>query len=63
MIHLLALYGLIVAISSLVVKFVPEQKGDDVKAKAYRLAKKFSTVISKEDAAKIAAYKPRKARK
>lgn len=51
---LLAIYGAIVAICSTIVKLTPSQKDDNIWAKIIKILDHFSTVFTKEDAAKIA---------
>ena len=52
---ILAIYGAAVAICSTIVKLTPTQKDDNVWAKILKFIDLFSTVFTKEDAAKIAA--------
>ena len=53
-VDLLAIYGAVVAICSIVVKLTPSQKDDAVWAKILKILDHFSTVFTKDDAAKIA---------
>lgn len=50
---LLAIYGAVVAVCSTIVKLTPTQKDDNVWAKVIKVLDWFSTVFTKEDAAKI----------
>lgn len=50
---LLAIYGAVVAVCSTIVKLTPTQKDDNVWAKVIKVLDLFSTVFTKEDAAKI----------
>ena len=52
---ILAVYGAVVAICSTIVKLTPSQKDDNVWAKILKFLDLFSTVFTKEDAAKIAS--------
>ena len=51
---ILAIYGAIVAICTTIVKLTPSQKDDNVWAKIIKILDIFSTVFTKEDAAKLA---------
>lgn len=53
-VDLLAIYGAVVAICTTVVKLTPSTKDDAVWAKILKILDHFSTVFTKEDAAKIA---------
>jgi hypothetical protein len=53
-VDLLAIYGALVAICSAIIKLTPSQKDDAVWKKILKILDKFSTVLTKEDAAKIA---------
>lgn len=50
---ILAAYGAAVAVCSAIVKLTPTQKDDNVWAKIIKVLDFFSTVFTKEDAAKI----------
>ena len=52
---ILAFYGALVVICSTIVKLTPTQKDDNVWAKILKFLDLFSTVFTKEDAAKLAA--------
>ena len=52
---ILAGYGALVSLCSIIVELTPTQKDDNVWAKVVRVLNFFSTVFTKEDAAKIAA--------
>lgn len=54
-VDLLAIYGAVVAICSTVIKLTPSTKDDNVWAKIIKILDHFSTVFTKEDAAKLAA--------
>ena len=53
-VDLLAIYGAVVAICSAIVKLTPSTKDDAVWAKILKILDHFSTVFTKDDAAKIA---------
>lgn len=53
-VDLLAIYGAVVAICSTIVKLTPSTKDDAVWAKILKILDHFSTVFTKDDAAKIA---------
>lgn len=50
---ILAVYGAVVAICTVVVKYTPTQKDDDILAKIIKILDYFSTAFSKEDAKKV----------
>lgn len=50
-----ALYGIVVALCTTIVKLTPTQKDDNVWAKIVKILDFFSTVFTKEDAAKLAS--------
>ena len=52
---LLAIYGALVAISTIIVKWTPSVKDDEFLAKVIKFFDKFSTAFTKDDAAKLAA--------
>lgn len=52
---LLAIYGAVVLVCSTIVKLTPTRKDDDIWAKILKFLDRFSTVFTKEDAAKLAA--------
>jgi hypothetical protein len=54
-VDLLAVYGAIVAICSTIIKLTPSVKDDEIWAKIIKILDKFSTVFTKEDAAKLAS--------
>lgn len=58
-VDLLAIYGAVVAICSTIIKLTPSTKDDDVWAKIIKILDHFSTVFTKEDAAKLAAVTKR----
>ena len=51
---LLAIYGGLVAISTVIVKLTPTTKDNEILEKIIKFFDKFSTVFTKEDAEKIA---------
>ena len=51
---ILAVYGGLVAISTVIVKLTPTTKDNEVLDKVVKFFDKFSTVFTKEDAEKIA---------
>lgn len=51
---LLAIYGALVAICTVVVKYTKTDKDDKILNKVVKFADLFSTVLTKEDAEKIA---------
>ena len=51
----LALYGAVVALSTVIVKLTPTTKDNEILDKIVKFFDKFSTVFTKEDAAKLAA--------
>lgn len=53
-VDLLAIYGAVVMICSAIVKLTPSTKDDVVWAKILKILDHFSTVFTKDDAAKIA---------
>ncbi len=53
-VDLLAIYGAVVMICSAIVKLTPSTKDDAVWAKILKILDHFSTVFTKDDAAKIA---------
>lgn len=53
-VDLFAIYGGVVAICSAIVKLTPSTKDDAVWAKILKILDHFSTVFTKDDAAKIA---------
>lgn len=53
-VDLLAIYGAVVMICSAIVKLTPSTKDDAVWAKILKILDYFSTVFTKDDAAKIA---------
>jgi len=53
-VDLFAIYGAVVAICSAIVKLTPSTKDDAVWAKILKILDHFSTVFTKDDAAKIA---------
>lgn len=53
-VDLLAIYGGVVVICSAIVKLTPSTKDDAVWAKILKILDHFSTVFTKDDAAKIA---------
>ena len=52
---ILAVYGGLVAICTVIVKFTKTDKDDKILEKIVKFADLFSTVFTKEDAAKLAA--------
>ena len=52
---ILAIYGGIVAISTIIVKWTPSTKDNEILDKIIKFLDKFSTVFTKDDAAKLAA--------
>lgn len=52
---ILAIYGGIVAVSTVIVKLTPSTKDNEILDKIIKFLDKFSTVFTKEDAAKLAA--------
>lgn len=52
---ILALYGALVALSTVIVKLTPTTKDNEILEKIVKFFDKFSTVFTKEDAAKLAA--------
>lgn len=52
---LLAIYGGIVAVATVIVKLTPSPKDDSILEKIIKILDHFSTVFTKEDAAKLAA--------
>ncbi len=52
---LLAIYGGVVAIATIIVKLTPSTKDDSILEKIIKILDHFSTVFTKEDAAKLAA--------
>lgn len=52
---LLAIYGGLVAISTVIVKLTPSTKDNEILDKIIKFFDNFSTAFSKEDAAKLAA--------
>lgn len=52
---LLAIYGGVVAIATVIVKLTPSPKDDSILEKIIKILDHFSTVFTKEDAAKLAA--------
>lgn len=53
-VDLLAIYGAVVAICSTIIKLTPSKKDDDVWAKILKILDLFSTVLTKDDAEKLA---------
>lgn len=51
---LLAIYGGIVAVATVIVKLTPSTKDNEILDKIIKFLDKFSTVFTKEDAEKIA---------
>ena len=51
---LLAIYGGIVAVSTVIVRLTPSTKDNEILEKIIKFFDKFSTVFTKEDAEKIA---------
>lgn len=52
---LLAIYGGIVAIATVIVKLTPSTKDNEILDKIIKILDHFSTVFTKEDAAKLAS--------
>lgn len=52
---ILAIYGGLVAISTVIVKLTPSTKDNEILDKIIKFFDKFSTVFTKDDAAKLAA--------
>jgi len=52
---LLAIYGSVVAIATIIVKYTKTDKDDKILEKIIKFLDHFSTVFTKEDAAKLAA--------
>lgn len=52
---ILAIYGGVVAISTTIVKLTPSTKDNEILDKIIKFLDKFSTVFTKEDAAKLAS--------
>ena len=52
---ILAIYGGLVAISTAIVKLTPTTKDNEILDKIIKFFDKFSTVFTKDDAAKLAA--------
>lgn len=52
---ILALYGALVALSTVIVRITPTTKDNEILDKIVKFFDKFSTVFTKEDAAKLAA--------
>lgn len=52
---ILAVYGGLVAVCTVIVKFTKTDKDDKILEKIVKFADLFSTVFTKEDAAKLAA--------
>lgn len=50
-----ALYGALVALSTIIVKITPTTKDNEILDKIVKFFDRFSTVFTKEDAAKLAA--------
>ena len=50
---ILAVYGAVVAICTVIVKYTPTKKDDDILAKIIKILDYFSTAFSKEDAEKV----------
>lgn len=50
---ILAVYGGVVAICTVIVKYTPTKKDDDILAKIIKILDHFSTAFSKEDAQKV----------
>lgn len=53
--HIIALYGGLVAVSSVIVKLTPSTKDNEILDKIIKILDHFSTVFTKEDAAKLAS--------
>lgn len=51
---LLAIYGGVVAVATIIVKWTPSTKDNEILDKIIKFLDKFSTVFTKEDAEKIA---------
>lgn len=51
---ILAIYGALVALSTAIVKLTPSTKDNEILEKIIKFFDKFSTVFTKEDAAKLA---------
>ena len=52
---ILAIYGALVALSTAIVKLTPSTKDNEILDKIIKFFDKFSTVFTKDDAAKLAA--------